>query len=69
MPTGAHRTSVGGNSLEDWDDASARIGDDPLAPNLGVRFGTPPPGDRTAADIAAQENIFPIGGGGEAANK
>ena len=64
-PTVARRTSVGGNALEDWDDASARIGDDPSAPILGVRFGTPPPpGDRTAADGAAQETIFSLGGGG-----
>ena len=35
-PTVAHRTSVGGNALEDWDDTSARIGDDPSAPILGV---------------------------------
>ena len=64
-PTVARCTSVGGNALEDWDDASARIGDDPSAPILGVRFGTPPPpGDRTAADGAAQETIFSLGGGG-----
>ena len=64
-PTGARRPSVGGNSLEDRDDVSARIGDDPSAPNLGVRFGTPPPGDRTTTgDITAQDNIFSLGGGG-----
>ena len=62
-PTGARRTSVRGNALEDWDDASARIGDDPLAPNLGMRFGTPTPGDRTAGEMAAHKNVFALGGG------
>ena len=63
-PTGARRTSVGGNSIDEWDDTSARIGDDPSAPNVGGRFGTPPPGERGAADVADRENVFAIGEGG-----
>ena len=63
-PTGARRTSGGGGSLDDWDNVSNRTRDDPSAPNLGVRFGASPPGDRTAADMAAQDNIFSLEGGG-----
>ena len=63
-PARARRPSVGSTSLDDWDDASARIGDDPLAPNLGMRFGTPTPGDRTVGEMAAHENVFALGGGG-----
>ena len=63
-PVGARRPSVGSTSIDSWDDARARIGDDPSAPNLGMRFGTPTPGDRTVGEMAAHENVFALGGGG-----
>ena len=62
-PARARRPSVGSTSLDGWDDASAHIGDDPSAPNLGVRFRTPMPGDRTAGEMAAHKNVFALGGG------
>ena len=68
-PARARRPSLGSISLDGWDDASAHIGDDPSAPKLGVRFGTPTPGDRMAGEMAAHDNVFAIGGGGGAAHE
>ena len=35
------RRNSGGSISNDWDDTSNPLGDDPSAPNVGVRFGEP----------------------------
>jgi hypothetical protein len=48
--------------IDDWDDASAPIGDDPSAPNVSTQFGER--GDRASVDRASNENVFALGGAG-----
>ena len=53
---GPRRTSVGFN---DWDNASVCLqGDDPLAPDVGARFG------RGGEQTSGTDNVFALGGGG-----
>ena len=54
------RSSIGSNS-DPWDDASMPFRDDPSAPNVGARFGAA--GEQTTGDLAANKNVFALGGG------
>ncbi len=58
---GGHRSSAA-TDIDDWNDASIPIGDDPSAPNVSTQFGER--GDRATVDRAANENVFALGGGG-----
>ena len=50
-------------SEDQWDNTSVPFRDDPLAPKVSARFGAP--GEQTAGDLAANDKVFALGGGGE----
>jgi hypothetical protein len=57
---GGHHSSA--IDIDDWDNASEPLGDDPSAPNVSTRFGER--GDRATVDRAVNDYFFALGGGG-----